>query len=83
MNMGVKLFVLEWSNLAKKLDWSRLDNIYLNIAGNKRGPHNLSPDCGLSSEGKSERRRFRSRIVGGSETSEGEIPWQVDSAISY
>jgi len=33
--------------------------------------------CGLSSEGDSDRRRFRSRIVGGGEISEGEIPWQA------
>jgi len=33
--------------------------------------------CGLSSEGKSERKRFRSRIVGGDKISQGEIPWQA------
>ena len=41
----------------------------------------LNADCGLSSEGDSDRRRFRSRIVGGGEISEGEIPWQVGWAV--
>jgi len=33
--------------------------------------------CGISREVESDNRRFRSRIVGGGDVSEGEIPWQA------